>query len=206
MRQINIVLNDLVTPRRRGAYSSASMLVIAFGTAAGGPVGGILYDLVGWRGAFMLQLPFLVLSLVGFATLVRLPGTGRATIDWAGSASSIIAIGSFVTALQIGGSLLPWSSPIVLGGLVVSLVAGIAFVHIERRATAPIIRLDLLCNKTVARVAIANILGGAAVFALLWGSPTWYLTVLQMTPRIAGYHYAPVAASIVRTRCRRGSR
>lgn len=60
-----IVMTDLVDLRRRGMYQGYANIFFGLGAALGGPVGGWISDTIGWRGAFWVQPPFLVLAALG---------------------------------------------------------------------------------------------------------------------------------------------
>jgi MFS family permease len=90
----------------------------------GGPVGGFIADTLGWRAAFLVQMPLLAISTVIFYTQVRLPevqtlstennGGGAIVkggeertwksklrrIDYMGSLTLVLAVGSLLLSLS----------------------------------------------------------------------------------------------------------
>ena len=153
----NIVISDLVSQRVRGVYSAFAVLAMNLGLSFGGPIGTLLDTRIGWRWAFGAQIPLCVLALVGFATLVRIPGTGEAKVDWLGASLSILTLGFLATGLQLGGGHFDWSSPIVVSCLAGAVITATLFVFAEQRAVQPIVKLSVLV--TTARQTLATLLG-----------------------------------------------
>ncbi|OCT53227.1 Multidrug resistance protein fnx1 [Cladophialophora carrionii] len=58
------ITSDLIPLRRRGLWQGYGNLVYGLGMGLGGPVGGVLSDRLSWRWAFLLQVPFIVVSTV----------------------------------------------------------------------------------------------------------------------------------------------
>ena len=114
------------------------------------------YEAFGWRACFLIQLPIAIPATLGFVWLVRIPGSGKAHVDWAGAFSSVIAIGALVTSLQLGSDRLGFGHPVVVAGFVVAACGFAGFGFAERRAIQPILEPKLLRNKTVLLVALAK--------------------------------------------------
>ncbi|MEI7770259.1 MAG: MFS transporter, partial [Chloroflexales bacterium] len=76
------------------------------------------------------------------------------------------AVIGLLGALELVGAGAAWASPLVLGGLVLALVAGAAFVPIERRATDPLIPLSLFRNRTVAVSTAVQFFVGITMFTV----------------------------------------
>jgi len=61
----SIVTSDLVSLRERGTYQGLGNVVYAGGAAIGGPLGGWLGDGIGWRWAFLIQVPICAIHFAG---------------------------------------------------------------------------------------------------------------------------------------------
>lgn len=48
-------------------------IVFASGTSLGGPLGGVMADLFGWRWSFGIQIPLIVVSLVVVTFVFHIP-------------------------------------------------------------------------------------------------------------------------------------
>ena len=70
------------------------------GAGLGAPVGGLLADTVGWRTAFLMQVPIVLVSMVLVFTFVKYQVPGQSSgskaslkrIDWSGSLTLILAV------------------------------------------------------------------------------------------------------------------
>ncbi|KAK8869741.1 hypothetical protein IAR55_000309 [Kwoniella newhampshirensis] len=68
-----ILMTDLVDLRHRGLYQGYVNLLYGLGAALGGPVGGWVSDRFGWRWAFHIQVPLLLLNGILIYTFVLVP-------------------------------------------------------------------------------------------------------------------------------------
>ncbi len=130
------------------------------GIAAGaGPVvGGALVAGLGWRSVFFVNLPIGAAGLLLGARHLPHPAPRPHRADPAGQVAGAVSLGSLTAALVDAGS--PGrSAPLVAASLVVSALAGIAFVALERRAAAPMLPLSLFTS--------AGFSGATAVGALI---------------------------------------
>ncbi|KAG6861792.1 hypothetical protein C0995_012296 [Termitomyces sp. Mi166 len=97
-----IITSDMYTLRTRGFLQSIGGAFYGLGMGLGGPIGGLITDWFGWRWAFLIQIPFFVLSLglTFFNLHYTTPGNGRSAleilkrIDYTGSACLLVSIGS----------------------------------------------------------------------------------------------------------------
>ncbi|MEK6311386.1 MAG: MFS transporter, partial [Curtobacterium sp.] len=108
------------------AWSSAAVIV--------GPViGGLIVDGIGWRWIFVLTA---VPIAVTIPLVARISGdvrpAGRPRVDVVGAVLAVVGIGGVVLGL-IEQERLGWSSPLVVGALVVGGLALVTFVPWEHR-------------------------------------------------------------------------
>ena len=167
----SVITTDLVPLRDRGYYQGMygihngrcdlipgiMMTIFGLGSMAGGPLSGLIADSIGWQYAFWIQVPIAALCIVIVAAfLPQAPigpthpslRAGLAALDWTGT---VLLVGG-VTTLILGFSfhtsfILPWSSPVVWGNLLASVVALGAFYVVEKRVKNPLVPLSLLKSK-----------------------------------------------------------
>jgi MFS family permease len=156
------VIGDVFPPHRRGAALGLIGAVFGLAFLLGPLVGGVLL-LFGWPWLFLVNLPIALAVIIGALRL--LPG-GRVReprpFDVAGMA--VLALG--LVALSFGlnrldAADLPASllSPTVGPLLLAAAGLAVVFVHLERRASDPVIRPGLFRSR---QVAIASGLGFGA--------------------------------------------
>ncbi|KAK6952008.1 hypothetical protein Daesc_006534 [Daldinia eschscholtzii] len=157
---------DLVPLRNRGVIQGIGNICYGAGAMLGGIFGGLVNDNSswGWRLAFLIQVPLVLISACLVAYLVRIPPkvSGKsylARIDFTGVFSLITFLVLLLLGLNAGGNLVPWIHPLPLTTLPLSLVAFIAFILWESRAQQPIIPVRLLLDRTVFTACMTNLLG-----------------------------------------------
>lgn len=141
--------------------------VASAGGGAGVLLGGVLTDALGWRAAFLLNVPIGLALLVVVPRVLRLPastrGSRRRGLDLPGAAVSSLGVGCVVLSLsnarEDGWTAITTSAPLLVGAGLLAL-----FVVVERRSSDPLVPLALLRLRHVALGNAVMLLGGAALF------------------------------------------
>jgi len=132
--RVNAV-HEPFTPRLQAANTSAEPVVV---------VGGFLTDTLSWRWVFFINLP---IGIAAVLLALRYVHNSRAeerpeTVDVAGAvtvtAGLLVLVYDIVKAQQYG-----WTSGRTLGLGALAALLLVAFVVIEQRSRAPLIRLDI---------------------------------------------------------------
>lgn len=142
-------------------------------------MGGVVADTIGWRWAFLLQVPILLLTfiLVFINAHYVMPGQSRsrkemlARIDYFGSLTLVLSLGSLVLSLSFKNNQgLPWASPLVWGPLITFGVFTVAFVLVEIYvAKEPVLPMKLMTQRNSIFVAISNVRAHRSFYQLLLG-------------------------------------
>jgi EmrB/QacA subfamily drug resistance transporter len=141
----------------------------AFGAAAGPLIGGLLVDSTGWQGLFWIDAGIAAACVpVTLRTVQesRDPQRSR-SIDWAGTVLIALALGPVVLALSKGNDW-GWTSLETLGSFAIAIVATLLFVRVERRATAPLVDLQLLRNRVLVGATLAILIVAGTINALMY--------------------------------------
>ncbi|NYI01146.1 MDR family MFS transporter [Cupriavidus plantarum] len=145
-------IGDVVPLRERGRYQGYVSGVWAVASMAGPVIGGYLAHWLSWRWIFWINLPLALIALIVVRRALRhLPVSGRRhRIDYPGAllfGGGLTGVLVFLTRLGQGHSPLEAAS---IGLLLAGLLGLAIFVWQERRASDPVIPLDLLTVPTVA--------------------------------------------------------
>ncbi|KAJ5759466.1 hypothetical protein N7520_006622 [Penicillium odoratum] len=192
------VTSDLVPLRKRGIWQGVGNICYGAGSGLGGVFGGWINDTLGWRWAFLLQIPFLVISCILVAYKVNIPvkNSDKARIkrvDFLGAITLILTLVTLLMGLNTGGNQVPWTHPIVLTSLPLSAVFLGLFIYVEARvASEPVIPVKLLLDRTVAAACLTNWFTTMAVFGLLFYLPL-YFQVQGLSATAAGLRLIPQA-------------
>ena len=127
--------------RLLGSALGLSAMVVAGGYAAGPAIGGLLLSLADWPWLFVLHLPLGAVAVVlAWKALPRETGR-RGSFDLAGALSSVVMLGGFFMAMDgLGHGMPAWE---VGAWVVLSTVAAWRFLRRQRRATHPLLPLDI---------------------------------------------------------------
>lgn len=143
-----------------------------------GEQGGWLGDGIGWRWAFLVQLPLCALHFAGVYWKVDIPsGPGSMSeklkrVDYLGSLTLVSSIALLLIGLSLGGNEMPWGSPTVYGTIIGGLAMLAVFVLVETKyASNPICAPRILFAKTPLFVSLTNWFASMAQFAILYSVP-----------------------------------
>ena len=195
------VSSDLVPLRRRGVWQGYGNIVFGLGMGLGGTFGGWLNDWVGWRWAFLIQVPFIAVSGCMVFFLVKIPiketeESAWKRVDFLGAALLITSLVLLLLGLNSGGNQFPWNHPFVLTVLPLSVVFFLLFVYVEDRvASEPIIPVRLVLTRTVLAACLTNWFSTMAVFLALYYIPL-YLQIRGLSALKAGLRLIPNAAAL----------
>ncbi|KAF8512610.1 MFS general substrate transporter [Hysterangium stoloniferum] len=210
VRVSNIAVTDLVPLRQRGLYQGLANILFGLGAGLGGPLGGLISDTLGWRWTFLFQVPPLILSMSIVAAKVNIPLSAEMRsqstreklrrVDWMGSLTLVLGVGCLLLSLSLKTSEdIPWSSPLIWGMLIMSVVFIALFILVEAKwSVAPVMPMRLLAQRTPLAVAIANFLVSILGFGMMFNVPLYFSAVRMVSSSEAGSHLIPgsIAGSI----------
>ena len=171
--------------------------IAAGGGAFGLLLGGVLTDLLSWEWIFFVNVP------IGIATAmlaIRYVPESRAVLRDSGvdlpgavavTAGLVVLVYAIVKAEDFG-----WGSGKTLGLAAIALALLAAFVVIERRTRAPLIRLGIFRVRSLAGAnsVLALVVGG--LFAFFFFASLYVQKILGYSPLEAGLAFLPVTAGI----------
>ena len=195
------IIADVVPARERGRYMGIMGGVFALSSVAGPLLGGWFTEGIGWRWAFWMNVPLGVLAILSALFFLRLPKTAHAKpkIDLAGMGLLAMASTCLVLTTTWGGTTYAWDSPTIIGLILGTIVAGVAFVITERRAAEPIMPLHLFKDRNFNLTTVAGLIIGIAMFGALAYLPTYLQMVTGHNATQAGFLMIPLMAALLVT-------
>lgn len=163
-----------------------------------GPVlGGWITDAFGWRWLFYINIPLGLATLFILArVLPQNPRQENAKIDYWGAITSAIGVIALLLSVELLNFGFTWSSPIVIGGLILAFVMISLFFWIETRVSDPIIPLRLFRNPTISATTAVMFLNGIAMFGVALYSPLYAQGVLGVSPSVSGMLMIPMVITM----------
>src|SRR6195952_1064610 len=195
------IIADVVPARERGKYMGIMGGVFALSSVAGPLLGGWFTEGPGWRWGFWMNIPLGILAIVSAVMFLKLPknSQGKPRIDFAGMILLALASTGLVLTTTWGGNTYDWDSPTILGLVGGTIIAAIAFIMVERRASEPIMPPFLFKQPNFIFTTIAGLIIGIAMFGALAYLPTYMQMVTGANATQAGLLMIPLMAGLLIT-------
>jgi EmrB/QacA subfamily drug resistance transporter len=194
------VVADVVPPRSRGRYQGIFGAAFGFASIAGPLVGGYFTTHWTWRWIFYINLPVgIVALLVLAATLPAQTSFARHAIDYFGAALLALTLGSLVLLTDLGGTVYEWSSPLMIGLIVLAIGGLIVFVLVERHAREPILPIQLFLTRDVWVTSVVGLIVGFALIGSVTYLPVFLQIVKGLSPTESGLRMVPLMAGTLVT-------
>ncbi|MDH5244597.1 MAG: MFS transporter [Chloroflexota bacterium] len=172
-------------------------------TLIGPLVGGLLVDTIGWRFAFLVNVPILAFAL--WVTIVRVEESAdldtSSRFDWLGSLVAALAVGGLSIGL-IRGQELEWQDPFAWAALVTGVIALIAFPILMATRRDPLVPLDLFRSRSFSTINLSTFFVYGALYVTLSYQGLVLQNVLGYTALAAGAASLPmgICLSLLSTR------
>ena len=186
---VQVVIASMVSPRERGRYSGYIGAVFAVATVSGPLLGGLVVDSpLGWRGCFLLALPFALAALVVLQRTLHLPVVRREVkVDWLGGTLIVGGVSILLVWVSLAGQQFAWVSTPTALLLLAGVLVIAAAVYVEARlASEPVIPLRLFRDRTVALATAAGVMIGLSMFGATVYLSQYFQLARGMSPTEAG--------------------
>ncbi|KAF2754595.1 MFS general substrate transporter [Pseudovirgaria hyperparasitica] len=203
MAMTAIMTNDLVRIEVRGTYQAYINLFFGLGQATGAAFGGYLAETLGWRWTFGVQVPpvILVLGLALFFTPKDLgPQLAKnsdknaweiiKSFDLAGSFLLSSTVAFLILGLNLGGNIFPWSHPLVITSLIVSVIASGILVWAESRHPRPVMPLAMVFTSPRGNLVFGNFFAQIGFQTIIFNAPIFFQAVKFDSPSQSGFRLA----------------
>jgi EmrB/QacA subfamily drug resistance transporter len=183
---LNGTLRDGDRARGIGIWAGIETLF----TTVGPYLGGWLVDQFSWRAVFLLNVPLVLAGLLALRHVPENPvRAGQGPLDLVGGLLAVAGLGGVIYALNAG----PGSGWLTLPVLVTGIGGAAclaALVPVERRQSAPTLRLSLFSSRQFDAINVMTLLFYGAL-----GTAS-YLVILQCELRL-GYSPARAGAALI---------
>ncbi|MBD0742754.1 MFS transporter [Streptomyces sp. CBMA152] len=180
--------------RALGVWSGVN----AAGGALGVLAGGLLTEYAGWRWVMLINLPIVAvaLALVLAGVPVEVRPVRRERLDVLGAVLVTGGVGLLVLDV-VRADTQGWGSPATLVMFVAAAALLAAFVLVESRSPAPLLRFGLLRSRWVAGANVLVFFAAAGQFAAFYFISLYMQQVLDMGAAATGLAFLPFSASLV---------
>ncbi|HEX6558548.1 MAG TPA: DHA2 family efflux MFS transporter permease subunit [Longimicrobiales bacterium] len=157
------------------------------GVTTGPPLGGWIVSHFGWRWVFFINVP---IGLLAFVLALRVipdmrPSRQVERFDWLGAVLFAAGLIALLSALNQGHAW-GWTSPQLLGLLLLGGVLAASFIAYESRITGPMLDLTLFQNATFSSTTVAALLQYVANVGAMFVAPFLLMQGRGLDPQHAG--------------------
>jgi len=178
--------------RAIGIWASCNGLAWLVGPATG----GLIVDYIGWRGIFLVTVPFGVLAcLLAWKVIAASRGEQR-RIDVPGQVLAVIALATFAFAF-IEGSHWGWLTTPVIGSLVAATLAIVGFVVVEMKSRAPLLPVNLFRQSQFSTACLIAACMTFGMYATLFLMPLYLQVGRGASAFVAGLQMMPMPLAFV---------
>jgi MFS family permease len=204
------ILTDAFPTEQRGMALGVNQVAAIAGSFLGLIIGGVLSEW-DWRVVFLVSVPIgLAGTIWSYASLRELGERRPGRLDLAGNIAFAAGLGVVLAAITYGiqpygGHATGWTSPYVLGGLVLGVLLLIAFCVIEARVPEPMFHLSLFRIPQFSAGSLAVLLsaigrGGLQFMLIIWLQGVWlplHGFAFEETPLWAGIYMLPLTVGFL---------
>lgn len=184
-----IIIGDTFPLEQRAKVQSMVGPMLILPQLLGPTVGGYFVSHINWHWIFLINLPVgLITALIVGKGLRESVAEEKKTIDWVGASTLVLSILSLLLApVLIDVADYTWSSPVVIGLLVLSALLIALFIRIELKAKEPIIPLQLFRHRSVVVLSFIVFVTMLGVMGGMSGFPFFAQNVMGLSPTASGY-------------------
>lgn len=186
-----------VAPEKRTSAIAILGATQGLAAALGPTIGGAVTQFFGWRGIFLINVPFVILAFILCLRLLswqhQRPVGER--LDLWGSLLSMTMLFSLTLAL-VKGDDWGWTSGAIIGLAVTSIVALGAFLFAEAHVDQPMVPLALFKDRQFTGSAIVTVIAGVFMVAIMVLMPSYFTRVMGKSELMAALMITPTSLMI----------
>ncbi|KAL0577780.1 hypothetical protein V5O48_004208 [Marasmius crinis-equi] len=194
-----IIVSDVVPLRSRGTWQAFMNIIFSTGSMTGAPLGGLLADTIGWRWAFLIQVPIVIVAFISVSVALRLPEKETSDfkskikrVDFSGAVALIIFVFFFLYGIERGGNI-SWNDHYTIGSLVISGVSFAVFAFIEMEwAKEPFAPKRIIANPSLIASYLLNFFGIAGQMSITFQVSLYCQAVRAFSASQAGLAILPI--------------
>lgn len=183
-----VIVGDIFPSRQRGKYTGLLSGMFGLASVLGPYMGGFITDNLGWRWVFYVNIPLGVLAFaLVLAKLPTIKGIGSSrSLDYPGFIAATVGLVPLLLAISWGGTQYAWSSPEIMGMIIVSLIGLISFVFIEMRATSPLLPLRMFSNSIYTNTNVGAFLANLIMMTTIMATSLFAQIALGYSATMSG--------------------
>ncbi|KAK1221188.1 hypothetical protein PQX77_016000 [Marasmius sp. AFHP31] len=199
-----IIISDVVPLRSRGTWQGLINIIFSTGSMIGAPLGGLMADTIGWRWAFLIQVPIVITAFLLVSVALHLPRTEASDfktkikrVDFFGAVTLIFFVFFFLFGLERGGNV-AWNDQYTTGALAISGVSFVLFALTEMKwAREPFAPRRIIVNPSLIAAYLVNFFAVASQMSMIFQASLYYQAVQSFSAARAGLAIIPTIVGSV---------
>jgi DHA2 family methylenomycin A resistance protein-like MFS transporter len=183
------------TPQERARAFGLWGAIAGVAATSGPLLGGVLTNTLGWRWVFAINLP-VGIACIAFTLRVVGPSERKRgqAIDWLGQGAVALTVAALITALnEVGRQGL--TGPLVVAGVVASLVGAAVFALRERYAAAPPVPRAMLASPPISGGTVIGLLFNFGFYGMIFAASVYFQQRENLSATMTGLALLPAMAT-----------
>ncbi len=182
-----VIVGDLYPGQERAKVQGVLSSVWAIAAVVGPALGGIIVQTIGWPWIFEINVPFGIITIAGVMGFLHEKVEHRGhKVDYPGALVLTISIVTLLFALLQAGVRWAWTSPQLIGMVLLAIAFMGLFLWVETKAKEPVLPLAVVRQPMVLVANICAIITGGLTIGASSFLPTFSQGVLGTSAIVAG--------------------
>ena len=197
------IVGDIYTTEERAKIQGYLSSVWGISAVSGPVIGGLIVQYMNWKFVFWVNVPLGLLAMLGLYLFLHEPKREKkVSIDYKGATLLTVSLSAILFWLIEGGQSFGRLSVTSIALLVFGLGLFILFVHVERKATDPMMPFTIWKNPVILYANLVSLTTGVILIGISSYLPTFVTGVMEQPAIIAGFTLTamsigwPIASSV----------
>jgi EmrB/QacA subfamily drug resistance transporter len=195
---LSIISTTFEEGKERGKALGIWAAIASGGSAVGLVLGGVLTQAFSWPWIFFINVPVGVVAFILSFRLIpeSIDEHAERSFDIAGAVTATGGLMTLVFAI-VKAQAQGWTSGRTIGEFALAVILLAAFIVIELRAAAPLVRLNIFRVRSLTAANVVMLLVASGLFAMFFFNSLYIQRVLGYGPLKAGLAFLPFTAGIM---------
>lgn len=192
------IIGDIVPARSRSKYLGYTSVVSMLALIIGPFLGGFLSEHTSWRWVFYINVPIGIIAFIMVALFLSLPKPeSHGRVDIFGGLLAAIITTTLLLITTWGGEKYEWTSKIIIGLIITSIVGLIIYIFNEHKAREPITPLHFFKSSIFIISSIQFMFATLVLFVGMLYVPMYLQAVGHFSQTKAGIYIIPMLIGVV---------
>src|SRR4051794_6954630 len=193
---LSIITQTFAGPQRGPALGLWASPTSAL-SLVGPLLGGLLVDPIGWRVAFLINVPILTVALaITLRHVAESRDDANRRFDWLGALVAALAVGGLSFGVIRGGEH-EWQDPIAWASIAVGVTALVAFPILMARRPDPLVPLGLFRSRAFTTINLMTFFVYGGLYVMLSYLSITLQGALGYTALAAGVSVIPISICLI---------